>query len=1348
MTADSGTPAATHAVLLHQLFASAASRWPQATAIDVPPGLGRPERLQLSYARLRDQASLISAALEPDLAANAFVAVMLGRDATHLYAAQLGVLGAGAAFVCIDPAFPDAHVLAMLEDSGAVALLTDTAGARRCAALVAGAPSLLDVLSHCRVIDVPGLLDQMPATPLAWTPPAWADGTNTAYMVYTSGTTGRPKGVKVAHASIVQLVSGDIAEFGLTVGDRVAQGSSPAYDSSAEETWLALAVGATVVVLDDETVRLGPDLAVWLRDEHIGVFCPPPTLLRTLGLRDPRAFLPELKLLYVGGEALHHDVADLWAPGRRMVNGYGPTECTVTATRAEVVAGAEISIGRPVPGLQAWVLDPDGAELPDGSPGELCFGGVGLAQGYHQRPDLTAEKFPQHLRLGRIYRTGDLAQRQASGDLVFLGRIDSQVKLRGYRIELEAVEAALALCAGVAEAAVSVQDGSGEQQLAAFVVPLDAQAPPDFQALRRELALSLPSYMVPSRFALLTTLPRSVGGKLKRDALPANAATLAGTTKRRVAASTEVQKLIAAAMVLILKCDDGVSIEDDFFMDLGGSSVLAALLISALRQHASTSSLTVRDVYEARTASAMARRAEASSTTLAPDAPVQAPQLPRHPSHPIAATVVQSTWLVLELTLACAYTYGLAFALLPWVSERLSPVVLILLAPLLGFVGLAAHTVLALFLTWALKRWLVGSYRASRVPVWGHFYVRHWVVVQAARAIPWALLAGTELQCLALRILGARIGHRVHIHRGVNLHQGGWDLLDIGDDVTVAQDASLRVMELEQGHLIFGRVVLHAGATLQTRAGVGPATVVGQGAVLTALSSLPAHGHIPAGEQWQGVPAVHVGFAPPLPTLSGTASSLSPWAWACALLLGELLLVMWVTLPLEGLALGFVLGMGLDAPALAQLLLGSALTAPGLAVLSVGLVVSLIGGLVFEALAIRALGRVQPGVLPRWSLGYLRVWLKSALVESAGAWLSGSLLWPHWLRLAGMRVGAGCEISTILCVVPELVDIGPTVFFADGVYLGAPELRHGTVVLGGVSVGENTFVGNHAVIAAGQHLAADILIGVCTVADDRLMRAGSAWFGMPAFELPQRQVEQMDRTLTHEPSTIRLLNRWFWESLRFALPILPVLVVIGWFRCLDAAYAAVGPAVFFLLVAPALGLGAAILVCVCLLALKWALLGRVKPGSHALWSCWCSRWDFLYVAWRVWARASLASLEGSLLLNAWLRCMGVSIGKRVALGPGFSQVIDPDMLHFDDDASVSAMFQAHTFEDRLLKIDHVRVGRGATLSHATVPLYGADIGAGTVVAAHSVVMKHEHLLPGLCYEGAPTQARPRQRANG
>ena len=160
------------------------------------------------------------------------------------------------------------------------------------------------------------------------------------------------------------------------------------------------------------------------------------------------------------------------------------------------------------------------------------------------------------------------------------------------------------------------------------------------------------------------------------------------------------------------------------------------------------------------------------------------------------------------------------------------------------------------------------------------------------------------------------------------------------------------------------------------------------------------------------------------------------------------------------------------------------------------------------------------------------------------------------------------------------------------------------------------------------------------------------------------------------------------------------------------------------------------------------MLGRVKPGSHALWSCWCSRWDFLYVAWRVWARASLASLEGSLLLNAWLRCMGVSIGKRVALGPGFSQVIDPDMLHFDDDASVSAMFQAHTFEDRLLKIDHVRVGRGATLSHATVPLYGADIGAGTVVAAHSVVMKHEHLLPGLCYQGAPTQARPRQRANG
>jgi len=155
------------------------------------------------------------------------------------------------------------------------------------------------------------------------------------------------------------------------------------------------------------------------------------------------------------------------------------------------------------------------------------------------------------------------------------------------------------------------------------------------------------------------------------------------------------------------------------------------------------------------------------------------------------------------------------------------------------------------------------------------------------------------------------------------------------------------------------------------------------------------------------------------------------------------------------------------------------------------------------------------------------------------------------------------------------------------------------------------------------------------------------------------------------------------------------------------------------------------------LAVKWGLVGRVRPGQHPFWSCWCGRWDVMYVTWESWAHATMAHLEGTLLLSWYLRAMGMKLGKRVVLGPGFSQVVDPDMLIVEDGATVNAQFQAHTFEDRVLKMDCVRVRKGATLGPASVPLYGAEIGPGAYVAPHSVVMKDEHLLAGVRYAGAP-----------
>ena len=188
-------------------------------------------------------------------------------------------------------------------------------------------------------------------------------------MIYTSGTTGRPKGVMIEHRSIVDLVAYYRAEFGLTSDDRVAQTSSSVYDSSLEEIWLAFAAGATLVVADDDTVRLGPDLVDWLRRERISSISATPTLLRSTGCHQPDRELPDLRLVLVGGEAVPQDVADRWSKGRRMVNGYGPTECTVVATVAELHAGDPVTIGSPVAGLTTHVLDEAGEEVSDGQVG-------------------------------------------------------------------------------------------------------------------------------------------------------------------------------------------------------------------------------------------------------------------------------------------------------------------------------------------------------------------------------------------------------------------------------------------------------------------------------------------------------------------------------------------------------------------------------------------------------------------------------------------------------------------------------------------------------------------------------------------------------------------------------------------------------------------------------------------------------------------------------------------------------------------------------------------------------------------------------------------------------------------
>ena len=1294
-------------VLLHDFFSAARRRWPDQVAIDIPPGRGRPERVTLTYAEVEAAADALAAVLRPLVSVDRVVAIQIPRTSPGVYVAQLAVLKAGGAFTCLDPAFPPARVDEILADSCAVALLT------------AGEDGIV----------VTGLTQ-----PEAPVPPADPGPSSLAYVIYTSGTTGRPKGVMIEHGSIANLVASDLAYFGLGPNDRVIQGSSTAYDSSQEEIWLALASGGTLVLMDDETARLGPDLVPWLCEERATVFCPPPTLLRATGCADPQAALPDLKLLYVGGEALPLDIAAAWSRGRRMVNGYGPTECTVTCLRSEICAGEPVAIGAPVSGAFAWALDEFGNEVEPGDKGELHIGGIGLARGYLGSPEQTAAKFIAHPRLGRIYRTGDLVERAANGEYYYHGRIDAQVKLRGYRIELEEIEARLAELSGVRAAACRVQDYNGVQALVGFVVPENPNLSLGAEDLRRHLSSVLPGYMIPRRIEVLDSLPTTIGGKLDRAKLPVLEFAEPPSGDAGVRPRTPMEARIEAAVCDILERPGGVSVTDDFF-DLGGDSLTVALLVTLLRDDPETEWVTVSDIYDARTVAELAARADVAPRTIARE---ESHQGLRRGQNPGLTALVQAGWLAVVLLAGSYGAWAVSFILLPQIVGSLGLTAFILLAPLLSAVAFAIYVAASAVLAIVVKRLLIGAYTARRSPIWGGFYIRHWIVVQTVRLVPWRLIEGTSIQQTILRALGARIGRRVHIHRRVELWRGGWDLLDIGDDVTLSQEAMLRLVELDRGDIVVAPISLGAGVTVETRAGLAGDTAMGAGSRISALSSLPPGGRIPAGEFWDGVPARSMGKASQPPPFTSTSHEFSPVVHGVLTLLAEGTLGLVIALPVELAMIAVCRTAGIDEFSFWRWMYHPSADPAQWALLLAGTILAVPVTLVWSAALSRWLGPVRPGVISLRSLGYIRVWLKTWILGQASEWLSGTLFWPSWLRMAGMKIGKGSEISTIIDVVPELVGIGGGTFFADGIYLGGPRISQGTVSLARTELGANTFLGNHVVISSGQSLPDDILIGISTPADAARIRQGTSWFGHPSFELPRREIVAVDRSLTHDPSLIRYVDRMFWEALRFFIPIIPLLTTIAWFVAVGRGTDLTSGS-FFGLWLPMVSLAAAAGPCLLVLALKWLLLGRVKPGQHALWSCWCSRWDFLYVVWGKVARPMLELLEGSIWLTLYLRAIGMKIGKRVAIGPGFAQVVDPDMLTLDDDSTVNAVFQAHTFEDRVLKIDHVTVGKGSTLSAATVPLYGAVVGEDCWVGPHSVIMKQEHLLPARRYEGVPTR---------
>ncbi len=552
----------------------------------------------LTYRELDRRASRLAHRLRSlGVGADVLVGVCLPRS-LDLAVALLGVLKAGGAYVPLDPAYPPERLAFMLDDAEAPVLVSTRALTRR---LPVGGWELVE-------LDAP----ESGAHP-AEAPSLEVSPGDLAYVIYTSGSTGRPKGVEITHGGLANLVAWHNDAFRVTAADRASHVAGVGFDAAGWELWPYLAAGASVHMVDDTTRSSADLLRDWLLAHRITIgFVPTPLMDRLLV--DCRQWPRDcaLRAVLTGGDTLQHfPPADL---PFELVNNYGPTECTVVATSGLVppgpLPGERPSIGRAIANVELHLLDEALRPVPPGEAGEICLSGAGLARGYHNRADLTAERFVADPRGagpgGRLYRTGDSGRLLPDGQIAFLGRLDDQIKIRGFRIEPDEVASALLRHRGVREAVVVArEEPPGEKRLVAYLV-VDDDAGVTPSGLREALRDVLPEYMVPAAFVRVEELVLTAHGKIDRAALPAPDAgnALADDAPDALdAPCTETELRVGDIVAELLDLQE-IGLDDNFFM-LGGHSLLGAQLIARLRSTFGVE-IGLRSLFEAPTVAALA----------------------------------------------------------------------------------------------------------------------------------------------------------------------------------------------------------------------------------------------------------------------------------------------------------------------------------------------------------------------------------------------------------------------------------------------------------------------------------------------------------------------------------------------------------------------------------------------------------------------------------------------------------------------------------------------------------------------------------------------------------------------
>ena len=1251
------------------------------------------------------------------------IGLLLDKSA-GTYVAMLAVMKVNAAYVPLDAGFPIERLRFIAGDAGLRAIVSTSCFVEKLAGL-----ELPYVLIDRESVAIGAELDE----PLTYDVAETAD--QSCYIIYTSGTTGNPKGVLVEHPSICNFVRVASELYGFAVGDRVFQGMSIAFDFSVEEIWVPLMAGATLVPAPPGGTLVGEELGEFLRTRRVTGMACCPTLLATI-----EEDLPGLRILLVGGEACPQNLVQRWArPGRSMLNTYGPTEATVTASLVELKPSRPVTIGRPLPTYSMVILDPaEQRALEPGELGEIGIAGIGLARGYRNRDDLTAKKFiPDFLGLKnnpskRIYRTGDLGRLNRDGEIEYCGRIDTQVKIRGYRIETTEIESLLLELPQIGQAAVATHEPEpGMPELVAYYSLKQGMKLSRGDVLEM-LRKRLPPYMVPAFIEELPFIPMLISSKADHKRLPKPKGPRCQAGGTVVAAKTETEQALAGALAGVLKLE-AVSTEAHFFNDLGAHSLLMARFCARIRQDANISHVSMRDIYQNPTIAQLAAHLDAASGTTLLSESIELFHSP--------STFSYYACGALQLGVYAAYAWiSLWFSAVgfEWTYEAIgNPVDLYLRAVATGVAGFIGFSALPIAAKWLL----IGRWKAEAFPIWSFRYFLFWTVKTLTRTAPATVLPGPIYNCY-LRALGARIGRNaVFLSRLVPV---ATDLLSIGDNTILRKESIVLGYRARSNFIELGAVEIGKNAFVGEASVLDIDTAMGDRSQLGHASSLQSGQRVPDGKRYHGSPAVETTTDYCRIENEG-GTSLRRGIYAAAQLFGLLA----IATPVSIIVLDSLYEMAV--PNAAAVALGASQMSPAL--LLIGSAVPMLVGLVLGLAAIYAIPRIcnrflEPNrAYPMFGFHYF---LQST-VETVSNSRFYNLLFGdssyivNYMRLVGWKLNKVDQTGSNFGTNqqhdnPFLCEIGSGTMVSDGLSMINMHMSSSSFRLCPTRIGERNYLGNDIRYPSDGRTGANVLLGTkVMVPIDGPVRENVGLLGSPCFEIPrsverdnnvnaglseQVRRERIARKNVHNIVTaaLFLLTRWFFVVMS------ALISDIGIEHYSDYGTAALVAAAGLVSVSS---------------VLYFSLLERASIAFRRLAPTMASIYDPYFWSherhWKLSDSPIMQAFPGTPFKNLVLWLAGVKIGRKV-YDAGCS-ITERTLTEIADGANLNegSVLQAHSLEEGVFKSDVIRVGGGSTLGVAAFVHYGCVLGERVVLDADSFLMKGEILDSDTTWRGNPAK---------